>query len=87
MSSYAIEAVGDSDDGYSYNILIVEGQEATTVASCFDRPFAELIVSALKWQDTLGEMRISLSQEGVSFDPTSGKASPKPKRVRVKKTT
>lgn len=55
------------------------------MASCFDRPFAELIVSALKWQDTLGEMRISLSQEGVSFDAVTGKAKPKPKSKRSTK--
>ena len=90
MFSYCIERIGDEEEGITFNILIVEGQEATTVASCFDRPFAEQIVSALRWQDTLGEMRISLTQEGVSFDSVTGKATSEPKkrtRARTKGTS
>ena len=73
MTRYAIEEEGDEDLGFSWNVMLIDGDRVKCVAQCMDEKFAQRFISAQKWADSVESGLLSLKMEGISIGP-SGKA-------------
>lgn len=69
---WLIEESGDEEFGYTWNIMLADGDRAKCVAQCLDEHLAEQIVSALKWVDALGSGMMKLSMDGITINATTG---------------
>ena len=83
MERWFIEESGDPDLGFTWNILRLDGNRLVCWAQCFDESHATQIVSALKWQDALGQGRMSLAQDGITFNANTGEIWTPPKGRRA----
>jgi hypothetical protein len=77
-----VEGRDDMDEPV-YSILEVNDGVGTFFLGLGSKEKAERIMSALKWQDSIGDGLMSLAQEGVTFDTNTGKVWTPPKRRRV----
>lgn len=82
MERWFIEESGDAELGFTWSVFKLDGARLVCYAQCFDESYAEQIVSALKWQDTLGSARMSLAQDGITFNANTGEIWTPPKARR-----
>ncbi len=59
---------------------MAHGGHYRRIAFTADKQWAERIKAALLWQESLGEGLLSLTQDGIKFDPKTGIPTPKPVR-------
>ena len=71
------------DDGMGWTLIHVADGVATRFCYFDDESRARRVMSALQWQDSLGEGRMSLAQDGIVFDENTGKIWNAPRRGRV----
>lgn len=73
-----IDEMGDP----MYSIIEYHEGSGTHFLTLGNKEKACRIMSALKWQDALGEGTMSLAQDGITFDANTGKIWTPPKKSR-----
>ena len=84
--SWLIAREGDVNDPdcEPFYMLMEIGSDGNAEIFVQGEPLEKIqrIKSALEWQDTLGEGRMSLAQEGITFNANTGKIWKAPKSRR-----
>jgi len=82
--TYFIQEAGDDDLGYSWEVFSNDnkGHRLVQICSCMDEKIAERIVSALKWQASLGDGFMGLAQDGIIFDVRTGNIWTPPEKTK-----
>ena len=84
MKYYVCEE-GDEDFGFTWDLFQDEQEKIVKIGTFYSEAHALRCASALSWQDVLGEGRMSLAMDGISFgaDGKPRKAR-KPREIRTK---